>query len=160
MLKVKVFHIFLFIPILALAVTANVYVSHDGHKFAVELKPQKDRIMIGEPIYMDFELTNLSNVDLVMMFGGDTRNEYSRPDGFNVKVLNANGQILARPKLATLGGLVLLAKCPVRDSYRYRLYLPHWANIDKTGGYEISIGRDLVIKRSADKSDNVSSFLR
>lgn len=137
----------LFVFLLILSAEAEVFTSPDGFQFAVELKFQKSTIMLGEPIYIDFEVKNLSDVDLGVLWGGDYRNEFGRPESFDVKVIDRSGQIVPKPKLYNFGGLSAFQKSPVGKSFNFRLYLPHWATIEKTGEYKIEIEKSLVVRK-------------
>lgn len=137
----------LFLFLLVSMSKAEVFTSADGYKFDVNLKPQKTSIMLGEPVFIDFEVKNLSDVDLGVLWGGDYRNEFGRPDSFDVKVYDADFQIVIKPETNTFGGLSTFQKSPVGQSYIFRLYLPHWATIEKTGDYQIQIGKGLVVKK-------------
>lgn len=136
----------LFLLALVSSSKAEVFTSIDGHKFEVNLNLQKDSIMLGEPIYMDFEVKNLSNVDLGILYGGDYRNEFARPDNFNINVFDENGQIIPKPKTMTMGGMIGFQKCLGGGSHNIRLYLPHWGTFERTGRYRIEVKKKLVVK--------------
>ena len=129
------------------SVNAKVFTTSDGYKFEVNLKLQKDSIMLGEPTFMDFEVKNLSDVDLGVLWGGDYRNEFGRPESFDVKFIGANGQIIPKPTTYNFGGFSSFGKMPVGQIYDFRLYLPHWAMIEKIGEYQIQIEKGLVIRK-------------
>lgn len=139
----------LFILLLASAARAEIYTTGDGYKFEVNLKPQKSAIMLGEPIFIDFEIKNLSDVDLGVLIGGDYQNEFSKPESFNVKAFDSKGKIVPSPKIWTMGGggMSMFQKSPVGKSYNFRMYLPHWATFEKTGKYEIRVEKGLVVKK-------------
>lgn len=131
------------------AAKAEVYTSPDGHKFEVNLKPQKDSIMLGEPVFVDFEVKNLSDVDLGVLIGGDYQNEFTKPESFDVKAIDSNGKIVPKPQILSMGGggMSVFQKSPVGKSYNFRLYLPHWATFEKTGKYKIQVEKGLVVKK-------------
>lgn len=141
------FYIILCVFLLITSVKAEIYTSVDGYKFEVNLKLQKNSIMLGEPIYMDFDVTNLSEQDLGVLWGGGYRNEFGRPDSFNVKVFNAKGEILPKPKTYTMGGLIGFRKIAAGQNLNFRLYLQHWATVEKIGDYQIQVEKDLVVKK-------------
>ncbi|MET0754075.1 MAG: hypothetical protein ABWZ66_11905, partial [Pyrinomonadaceae bacterium] len=114
-MKYKRLYLILLVFMLASAAKAEVYTSPDGHKFEVNLKPQKDTIMLGEPIYIDFEVKNLSDVDLGILIGGDYQNEFTKPESFDVKAIDSNGKIVPAPKIWSFGGggMSMFQKSPV-----------------------------------------------
>lgn len=146
-MKNSFFCLILFLFLLVSMAKAEVFTSVDGYKFEVNLKPQKTSIMLGEPTFIDFEIKNLSDVDLGVLWGGDYRNEFGRPDSFEVKVFDADLQIVPKPKTMNFGGLSTFQKCPIGQIYLFRLYLPHWATIEKIGDYQIQIEKGLVVKK-------------
>ena len=146
-MKNSLFYLVLCLFLLVSATKAEVYTSLDGHKFEVNLILQKDSIMLGEPIFMDFEVKNLSDVDLGILYGGDYRNEFSRPDSFDIKVFDASGAIVPKPETFTMGGMSGFQKSPVGQSHRLKLYLPHWATFDKTGNYKIRLVKSLIVRK-------------
>lgn len=141
----------LFLFSLISTANAEVFTTVEGYKFEVMLKPQKTLIMLGEPIFIDFDVKNLSDVDLGVLWGGDYRNEFGRPESFDVKVFDADSQLVPKPKTMTFGGLSTFQKSPVGKSYNFRLYLPHWATIESIGDYQIQIDKDLVVKKYSSK---------
>lgn len=148
------FYIILCVFLLIASVKAEIYTSVDGYKFEVNLSLQKNSIMLGEPIYMDFDVTNLSEQDLGVLWGGDYRNEFGRPDSFKVEIVNSNGEIIPKLKTFTKGGGLIFRKTVVGENFNFRLYLPHWATIEKIGDYKISVKKKLVVKRYDLKNSN------
>ncbi len=148
-MKYKRLYLILLVFLLAPAAKAEVYTSPDGYKFEVNLKPQKSAIMLGEPIYMDFEVKNLSDVDLGVLIGGDYQNEFAKPESFDVKAIDSNGEIVPAPKIWSFGGggMSMFQKSPSGKSYNFRMYLPHWATFEKIGKYKIQVDKGLVVKK-------------
>ena len=147
MLMKNKFYLILCVFLVVTSAKAEVFTSADGYKFEVNLYLQKDSVMLGEPIYMDFDVKNLSDVDLGVLYGGDYRNEFGRPDSFDVKVIDSKGEIVPKPKTITFGGLIGFQKSPVGQSFNFRLYLSHWATFEKIGDYKIQIEKSLVVKK-------------
>ena len=143
---------FLLIFLLLSEAMAEIYTSPDGHNFAVNLQFPKTTIMLGEPIYFDFEIENLSDVALGAVFGGDYRNEFGRPDSFDVKIIDEEGGILIKPKTWTFGGIINVRKIEVNQKFDFRLYLPHWATIEKVGSYKVQVEKDLIVRKYDEKN--------
>ncbi len=137
--------------------SAQNFVSSDGYQFEVTLKLQKDSVMLGEPTYMDFEVKNLSVVNLGVMVGGDYRNEYGRPESFEVDFFDSNGVLQPKRQLMTMGGLIGFQKAPVGGSFNVRLYLSHWANIQQPGKYKIVVKRQLTVRKYGSPLDTALS---
>jgi hypothetical protein len=150
-----VYFIFIFF-LLIISARAEVFTSPDGFRFEVNLQMQKTSIMLGEPVYMDFEVKNLSAVDLGILYGGDYQNEFARPESFDVRVFDAASRIVPKPPSWNFGGMASYQKCPAGQVHSFRLYLPHWAMIGKTGDYRVEIAKDLVVKEYTPK--NIGDF--
>ena len=69
----------------------------------IHLKPDKKTIMLGEPMFIAFEVTNMSDEKLCLGVGGDYRNKFGRPDSFQVSVRTDNGEAVQQPK-SSIGG--------------------------------------------------------
>lgn len=149
------FYLILYIFLLVTSANAEIYTSPDGYKFEVNLTLQKDTIMLGEPIYMDFDVKNLSDVDLGILYGGDYRNEFGRPDSFDVRLIDSKGKIVPKPKTINFGGLIGFQKSPVGKSFNFRLYLPHWATLEIPGNYQIHIEKNLVVKKYGSQNNKL-----
>ena len=143
----RLFCLILFVGLLSISAGAEVFTSPDGYKFGVELNLQKSSVMLGEPTFVDFEVKNLSDVELGVLWGGDYRNEFGRPESFNVKIIDSKGEVLPKPKLYNFGGLSGFQKIEVGKTFNFRLYLPHWATLEKTGKYKIEIEKNLVVRK-------------
>lgn len=109
----------------------------------VSLKPDKETIMLGEPLFIAFEVTNLSGESLCLGVGGDYRNKYGRPERFNVSVTDDNGALVPKLEVASMGGFVGCAPIRPGETYTVRLFLPHWATIERTGTYHVNVKRSM-----------------
>jgi hypothetical protein len=127
---------------------AEIYTTPEGYKFEVNLILGKSEFMLGEPVYMDFEVKNLSDEDLGIVEGGDYRNLFGRPESFSVRVIDANGALVPKPDARfNMGGLSGFFKIPAMNKRITRLYLPHWATFEKTGSYTIFCEKNLIVRR-------------
>ena len=109
----------------------------------IRLKAEKDTIMLGEPLFIAFEVTNLSGEKLCLGVGGDYRNKFGRPDSFKVTVRNANGAELPQIEVSGTGGFIGCGSMESGETYTVRLFLSHWTNIERTGTYQINVKRVL-----------------
>ncbi|MBV9867111.1 MAG: HEAT repeat domain-containing protein [Abitibacteriaceae bacterium] len=118
----------------------------NGWKLHVSLVPDKNVVMLGEPIFMSYIVRNDTNQDLQMLEGGDYRNEVGRPDSFKIRTLDDQGQAVPQPVTRwEMGGLGGPEKIPARGQHVIRLFLPHWATFQKPGHYTIGCSRTLSI---------------
>ncbi len=131
---------------------AQVFTSSEGDTFEVRLRLQKTTIMIGEPIYMDFEIKNLSKYALGVLDGGDNRNEFGRPESYDIKIIGPNGTALPKKQLMTFGGGLSYRKCAVSSVLPIRLYVPHWGEPTKPGDYRIILKKNLVVRKYDEKN--------
>ncbi|MDQ3800062.1 MAG: HEAT repeat domain-containing protein [Acidobacteriota bacterium] len=139
----------------ATAARAEIYTSPDGHRFEVNLIPDKPEIIVGEPIYLSFEVKNLSDVDLGILDGGDYRNRLGRPLSFSIKAVRDDGSEVPVPEInISMGGLISYRKAPKNGKHTFRLFLPLWAPFTEPGNYKISCRKNLKINdyRKADFS--------
>lgn len=133
---------------------AQVFTSSEGDTFEVRLRLQKTAIMIGEPIFMDFEVKNLSTHALGILDGGDYRNEFGRPESYDIKIIGPDGAALPKKQLMTFGGGVGYRKCAVGSVLPIRLYLPHWGEPTKPGDYRIFLKKNLVVRKYDQQNRN------
>ena len=109
----------------------------------ITLRPDKETIMLGEPLFISFEVTNLSGERLCLGVGGDYRNKFGRPESFKVSVTGEDGTAVPQPEAEGLGGFVGCASIESGETYTVRLFLSHWATITRTGSYHINVKRGM-----------------
>lgn len=129
-----------------------------GRTVEVALSADKPSVMLGEPVYLSFEVRNLSGEDLQVMVGGDYRNALGRPESFRVEVVGEDGRAVPQPDAGMgMGGLSSGQKIPAGGKYVFKLFLPHWATFDAPGEYTISCRRSLSLAEyGADFSDKAA----
>lgn len=126
----------------AAGVTAQVNPDKDA-PVQIRLTPDKKTIMLGEPLFFSFEVTNLSGEKLGLSVGGDYRNRFGRPDSFMVSVVGADGKALPQFQILNFGGLSGWDRIEPGATYTIRLFLAHWAAIEHTGSYTIYVSRKM-----------------
>lgn len=109
----------------------------------LSLKPDQETIMLGEPMFIAFDVTNLSGEMLCLGVGGDYRNKFGRPERFDVSVTDADGKTLPRPEAVSMGGFIGCGPIRSGETYTVRLFLPHWATIERTGTYHVNVKRSM-----------------
>lgn len=124
----------------------EIFISVDGRKVGVVLIPEKPSIVLGEPTALVFTLNNYSDDTLYVEEGGDYRNRLGRSDSFKVRVTGTDGVPVPQPEAGeNFGGISTLREIPVKGSYSFRLFLPHWAQFQAPGIYSITAGRKLLL---------------
>lgn len=133
--------------VVAQAPVSQKFVTDDGHAFEVTLKPDKETIMLNEPIYVSFHFQSLASRDLCVGIGGDYRNSLGRPSRFTVSVVRDDGKPVPQPDAGPgLGGFVGCGVIPAGKTYDIRLFLPHWATFEDVGAYTIKVERHLGVQ--------------
>lgn len=115
-----------------------------GHAVAVALAAERPTVVVGEPVFLTFELRNLSGRDLQVMEGGDYRNKYGRPDSYRITVTGDEGQTTPElERVMSMGGLAGPRPVPAGGSYKVRLLLQHWLTLDAPGSYTVTCRKTL-----------------
>lgn len=127
----------------AAGVRAQVNTTENDIPVQTRLTPDKKTIMLGEPLFFSFEVTNLAGEKLGLKVGGDYRNRFGRPDSFVVSVVEADGKALPRLEVIGMGGLVGWEAIEPGATYTIRLFLAHWVAIERTGSYRIFVTRNM-----------------
>lgn len=123
----------------------------------VELIPEKAAILVGEPTYLKFRVTNPTDDDWQVGVGGDYRNSTGRPDSFQLSYLDAQGQVVQQAEKGwNMGGLFTTRTVPAHGHYDYSLFLPHWFKIRESGKITVTAKRTLLL--SIGKSFNFSTL--
>lgn len=124
----------------------------DPAQIEVTLVPDQAEICLGEPLHLTFLVKNNSDRNLRLSVGGDYQNGLGRPDSFTLVVKNEAGAIVPKREAPeNMGGIGFHAKVPALGSYRFRLFVPHWAIIKEPGVYEITAKRVLNFYTEADE---------
>ena len=109
----------------------------------VSLKLEKKTIMLGEPLFINFEVTNITGETLCLSTGGDYRNKFGRPDRFKVSVKSEDGTALPNPEASGMGGFIGCQPMEAGETYTVKLFLSHWANIERAGSYSVNVKRHM-----------------
>ena len=125
------------------AVIAQVNTTAIDVPVEIRLTPDKNTIMVGEPLFLAFAVTNLSGEKLCLGVGGDYRNRFGRPDSFQVAVKSEDGKQLPKIDVLNMGGFVGCEPIEPGATYSVRLFLPHWATIERAGGYRVNATRHM-----------------
>ena len=114
----------------------------------VAVTADQSSISLGEPTWLSFTVSNLSDEPLQLLVGGDDRNQLGRPGSFTVLVVGRDHQRVPQPDAGLgTGGLVGPQALPPKGSHVFRLFLPHWAMFAEAGAYAITCRRLLQVAR-------------
>ena len=122
-------------------VTAQTADTNEPLPVEVRLQPEKKVIMLGEPLFVAFNVTNISGEKLYLGVGGDYRNKYGRPERFQVSVTSDDGTELPQIEVVSMGGFLGAEPIEVGATYAVRLFLPHWVTIERPGSYRVNVKR-------------------
>lgn len=124
----------------------------DPAQIEVSLEPDQAEICLGDPLHLSFIVKNNSDRNLLLSVGGDYQNGLGRPDTFTVIVKNEAGATLPKRQAPeNMGGIGFEQKIPALGSYRFRLFLPHWATVKEPGVYHITAKRILKFSTEANE---------
>jgi len=112
---------------MSVSVMAQVEAENKGVPVKISVRPDKATIMLGEPLFIAFEITNASGEKLCLGVGGDYRNKFGRPERFDVRVTAEDGTVVPKLEAYNLGGFIGCANIEPSETYTVRLFLPHWA---------------------------------
>ena len=120
----------------------------DGYEVGVELKPQRESFLLGEPVELVLVFDNRSGTAVELLLSGEGGRGW--PDGFDVSVTGPDGKPAPRPARREEGrGGRANIFLPVRhDGLASTLYLTvplkNWVRPEKPGVYKVSLRRGVV----------------
>jgi len=138
----------LFLILISIPIMAQTDAGNKEVPVRINLRADKETIMLGEPLFIAFEVTNLSGEKLCLGIGGDYRNRFGRPDSFKVSVTAENGTAVPQPEVSNGGGFIGCAWIESGETYTVRLFLSHWATITSAGSYYINVKRHMGFSNS------------
>jgi hypothetical protein len=123
-----------------------------GIEFQAGFFPETNEIMVAEPIYVAFYITNSGSQTFYLETGGDYRG--IRSSSFHFKAQSADGHAAPdpNPKASNMGGMVQTLAISPGHSYKQQLYLPLWITFDEPGKYTISAEHLVRLKTNAEFS--------
>ncbi len=122
-------------------------------RFAVRLEPEKKRIKLGEPLTLDFTVTNRIAESRGLQLGGDDRNRLGRPASFKVTVtksfevndVNHDHKMPIPDAGPSLGGISSNVLLKPNGETTVKLKLSDWATITRPGSYRVYVERTLKL---------------
>lgn len=127
-----------------------------GCSLAVALVPDAATALVGEPIYVTLRLSTTCAKKLFVLDGGDYRNQFGRPDSFEVTMVDAAGNaVKALDAGMAFGGLIGPREISNEKPFEKRLLLAHWFEPQPAGRYTVTVAKKLLVgeKSSPDSND-------
>jgi hypothetical protein len=127
------------------------------------LHPQKSEILLGEPIYVTYELRNEGDRDLQFREGGNQRNRFGRYDDYKIVVTDQDGATLpVLDSSPNFGGRSWVPTLRAQERFEHPIFLPHWALLESAGTFTIRSERTFTVREAGtdtwygDKGDEIS----
>jgi len=118
-----------------------------SNKISTHIELLRDSIFVGQPIFIEYVLTNNSNKSIFVEEGGDYRS--GRKNSFEVYIINSNNDTLRKRDLwGFMGGLMTYHEIKPKASRKFKLFLPMWGNITNADNYKLSVSKDFPIAPS------------
>ena len=118
-----------------------------GHaaRVTTHIELQQDTILLGEPMYFNYVINNISDDVIYVKEGGDYR--CGRPETFNVLALTEKNDTVDRREWFTVygGGMVGFRKILPKQSRKFELFLTSWVEIQKPGTYKLLASKNFHI---------------
>ena len=116
-----------------------------AQRVSTHIELRKDTVLLGEPMYFQVVITNISDDIIYVQEGGDYRG--GRPETFRVLALTEKNDTLdARDwPNGDFGGISFFQKNLPRQSRKYELFLTSWVEIQKPGTYKLVASKDFHI---------------
>ena len=119
---------------------SNIYAA----KVSTHIEFIKDTILLGEPTFFHYVLTNNSDESIFVEEGGDYRS--GRKVSFNVYIITSENDTLTRQGLmGPWGGFLLFHEIKPKKSRKFKLFLPMWGDIKEADNYTISVSKKFKI---------------
>lgn len=118
---------------------------HDigGLKIEAGFLPDETEIILGQPSFVTFAVTNRGDRPYRFAVGGDNRGSV-RHNNFRITAVDAQGQPIKDPySYNHFGGPTWQVALKPGESHRERLCLGHWLVLDRPGVYAVTCQRTL-----------------
>jgi hypothetical protein len=116
----------------------------EGCELEAGFIPDKPEIILGEPLFITFSVTNKGDKPYKFTTGGAQRGSV-RDNNFHITACDANGQMVKDPySYSNWGGPMGAKTLEKGRSYSKRLFLGHWCNFERPGRYVVTCKRTLT----------------
>ncbi len=106
--------------------------------------PDKSKIILGEPLFLTFQIINRGDKPYSFTYGGDYRGSV-RANSFHITAVDEQGEAVKDPySYNNFGGLMGNKTLKPQEKYTERLFLGHWCAFAKPGIYTVTCKRFTV----------------
>ena len=117
----------------------------------VSIRPEKKSLMLGEPIFFEFRVKNLTNKPMYVVQGGDNRNRLGRPANYKITAVGPDGKSVPIIDAGmSFGGIMGPRKIDKDLGWSRKLFLPNWFKMKKMGTYTVKCQTKLRISLQPD----------
>lgn len=123
--------------------------------FVVTAEPEQPEIMLDEPGYVSFRVTNPSKRKLELWERVTYRDWLGPPNGFHIAIEDERGMRV--PGLEPRGGTYgfpIPRPLAAEGEHVFRLFLPHWVKFKKPGRYTLTITTEIEIDDESRSREN------
>jgi hypothetical protein len=117
-----------------LARAQSVFIDPNGARIETRVKPQKTRILLGEPIFIEVDYTVRSFENILPRINRDIGT-----NGISVEVFAEDGTPVARPYHEKYARLAEIESWIPPEYAKRNLFLPRWADFKKPGIYRVKV---------------------
>lgn len=115
----------------------------DGLTIAAGFEPDDASIVLGQPTFLTFTVTNRGNQPYSFVIGGDNRGSI-RHNNFHITAVDEEGQAVKDPySYDNFGGIAREITLEPGDTHTERLFLNHWLAFEQPGKYRVTCQRTL-----------------
>ena len=112
----------------------------------ISLHLDKPEIMVGEPVFLSFQVKNRSDQDLQSIQFGYPRSEMFKSVSYHLTVKDVNDKALPLVDAGwDFGGPMGPEKIPAKGTWVRRLFLPEWVKVTAASDYTITCKTTLKV---------------
>lgn len=132
---IYLFFFILFLPTLSFSQSlAQTFTTKEGKQFQIELKPDKDKIILGEPSFLVLKFNDLSEKNLHFRVTSSVKNGEIVPACF-INIVKDDGKSIFQTQFKGLS-----TDCPFNSGGAVRKFiLPNLADFDAAGNYIVHL---------------------
>ncbi len=119
----------------------QIFTTKEGDQFQIELKPEKEEVMLGEPTFLLLEVKNFSDLNLNMRITSSVINDELVPAS-RMTIVDFDGKPVSQRNSNMRASAVEFENSTTtsaKSSSTRKLYLSNWANFRDSGIYTINL---------------------
>lgn len=122
-----------------------------GAKLKAELTFDAPTVMVGEPSYATLRVTHVSGPPVLLYASWMGRNQFGRPENYELTFLDGQGAPVAYPPVTmAFGGQSWLAEVKPDQAFKARLFLPAWTLFKASGRHTVRLTTTWPVHRAKD----------